>query len=116
MTGVQTWLFRSSDGLALKHQSGRGYVFLLPVPEFRKGLASLEFGAASGLSIEFLFEDRIVGAFVREEKLPGGGRKPIFPDEKKQEFADATFNLAQADFAGFKPVFALVEQILARAC
>ena len=102
------------EGLLIKHANLRGFVFLLPVPEYRRELAGQGFGKDSVMSIEFLFEDRIIGEFLREEKLPGGGRKPVFRDDKKQEFADMTSNLAQADFEAFKPVFALIDQIAAQ--
>jgi hypothetical protein len=103
------------DGLLIKHNNNRGFLFLLPVPDFRNNLASLEFGENSGLSIEFLFKDPLITKFIVEEKLPGGGKRPVFKDDKKQKFADTVLNLEQADFDGFKPVFDLIEQIISSA-
>lgn len=86
------------------------YALLLPVPEFRSKLASLDFKTNSLLSIEMLFEDSLLEShgYLKQEYLPGGAHVKLFKcsgGKSKIDFAHLTKNFERDDFKHFAPLF-----------
>lgn len=108
--------------LLKKHPTKNGYVFLLPVPDFRKKYAQRTYWGNSLLSIELLFNDKIVlqkdaiawvFKYVEEVKLPWDHRSKLYKFTKwKKEFADQTSKFDKKDFQYFIPIFDLMEDII----
>jgi AAA15 family ATPase/GTPase len=111
----QMFINDEKEGLCLKHDQFKGYVFLLPVPEFRKGLASEKYAKTSALTIELLFKDDQLEGFARREEVLGGGYILRMNSENKNLFADKTANFNKTDFEGIEPIFTLVNKILTSA-
>jgi len=114
--GNQKWTVDSSateeNGLLAAHPIQKGFVALLPVPAFRAQFAAKRFGGKSCVSIEFLFPDAYLANYVRMHDLPGGGNTLEFKANKKTEFAAKTTQFPVEAFDAFKPVFALLDDII----
>lgn len=98
-------------GLTIKHDREKGYVFLLPIPAFRKTYASIKYGK-SYLTIELLFNDSLLSSYVEEILMPGGGKLKKIKDEKKGKFADDVSGFNKKEFDNFKPIFDLINQYI----
>lgn len=99
--------------LTKKHKTHPAWAMLLPVPPFRKDLASVEFGGDSRLSIELLFErPQDFPGLISFRKAPGGGSVPVVKESKKTEFSEAVRGFASEEFRFFLPLFARMENIL----
>ncbi|NUJ98099.1 hypothetical protein HGA92_04920 [Candidatus Gracilibacteria bacterium] len=112
-----------SKGLLKRNQKfNKGYIFLLPVPNIRKEYASSLFGDKSILSIEMLFEDKIIlnknkygdYIYVEELKIPGNHKNVLFgfKNDKKKDFADTTNTFSKEEFKNFEHIFKLMEDII----
>lgn len=115
--GSQKWTVDPSateeTGLLGAHPSQKGFLALLPVPDFRAQFASRLFGGKSCVSIELLFPDPYLTDCLRTHDLPGGGKTLEFIANKKTEFAAKTVQFPIEAFDAFKPVFAMLENIIA---
>ena len=100
------------EGLTIKHNQYNGYLFLLPVPDFRSKYASETFGKKSCLSIELLFEDNVVGKFCDEIETPGGGKILKIRKDKKDDFANSAENYEATSFKAIEPIFSKILRIL----
>ncbi len=107
--------------LLKKHNEKKWYIFVLPIPDFRKEYASVDVWGNSLLSIELLFEDsKILGLnkwkdykYVEEMVLPWTHRTKLYKFTKKKiDFAKSTNTFTKADFKSFKPIFELIEKII----
>ncbi len=97
-----------AKGLLLKHTKHRGYVFLLPVPNFRNDYANEQYGKNSLLSLELLFQDEKLTGYVEGKQLPGGGSVLRMNDRKKADFANKTNLFNKDDFLYFEPIFGMI--------
>ncbi|MDD2565792.1 MAG: hypothetical protein PHZ26_04450 [Candidatus Gracilibacteria bacterium] len=106
-------LVQDSDALGrlVKHSEKEGYVFLLPVPEFRKDYASDEYKEKSMLSIELLFKDQYLEGYVNTIKLPGGISLLKMIDSKKNKFSSSTSSFPKEAFTSFEAIFNLISRI-----
>lgn len=117
LTIEEKWLLlQDSDplGRMVKHGNKNGYVFLLPVPNYRKEYASSEFWDKSMLSIELLFQDQYLEWYVDTIKLPWWTTLLKMKKEsgQKRKFAESTSNFKEEAFIGFIAVFELLEKII----
>jgi len=102
------------DGVMKRHSTHKGWAMLLPVPPFRQSFASRALGGASILSAEFLFQDAdIPSSMVGSNQVPLGHALPYFKDSEKTNFATLAQRLPPSSFAGFEPLLARWEDILA---
>jgi len=99
-------------GRLAKHPVRKGFLALLPVPQFRSQFAGERYGSDSCVSIELLFPDEYLVDCVREREVTGGGKKLEFRDDRKAEFAAKVASLPVEAFGAFKAVFALLEDII----
>lgn len=102
-----------TKGLTKKHKEFKFYAFLLPVPTFRKTLASSNYGTKSCLNIELLFEDNILKTNdnIEEKALPGGGKIVTFKGNK-DTFAKKASTLKKEDFIHFENILQLIENLI----
>jgi ABC-type cobalamin/Fe3+-siderophores transport system ATPase subunit len=87
---------------------------LLPVPNFRSNYASQQLGGDSRLTIELLFPDCHVEAYLDRIAVAGDGtasRLTARTDAQKGAVAAAVVNLAADAFSAFEPIFALLAEI-----
>lgn len=103
----------SSQGLTKCHSSGAGLALLLPVPSSRSMYASERLGAASTLSIEFLFEDTdIPSHFLDEKPVPQSSAfLKVFKDGKKTEFSNWIASLPVESFKNFRILLTTINSI-----
>jgi hypothetical protein len=111
---VNIWLLK-------KHQTKNGYVFLLPVPDFRKKYAQKIYWGSSLLSIEFLFRDKIIlkkdtswkHKYVEEIEYPWIHTSKLykFRNSPKKDFADMTNAFDKEEFQNFIPIFHMIDMI-----
>ncbi|MBU1151880.1 ATP-binding protein [Patescibacteria group bacterium] len=98
-------------GLTIKHNQENGYVFLLPVPEFRTNYADATYGK-SYLTIELLFPDLLLNGYTEEITLAGSGKVKKIKDSKKETFSNKVKDFDKENFDNFKPIFDLVKELL----
>jgi hypothetical protein len=115
--GYKAYLPYETDiqkGMCLKHAHKNGFIFLLPIPNDRMKLASIEFGKSSEVCIEYLFDDKIVTNLLEDKPQVGGGCiKVIIKDSnKKLNFTNNTKNLEVGDFKNFNPIFEIINKII----
>jgi hypothetical protein len=96
------------------HENQKGYVLLLPVPEFRKSYAGIELGDKSILSIELLFKDdklkercNLKDEYVAGIEIP----RKVFGGEKVK-FAERTSSFSKEDYFEFNKIIKIVERII----
>jgi hypothetical protein len=87
------------------------YGALLPVPTFRKDIASKIFGSSSGLYIELLFTDDCLGSSVKKVPTPGKGHKYEILGNKV-ELAKRLAALPAEHFKHFEPLLGMLETLL----
>ena len=96
------------------HTSQKGYVFLLPVPEFRKSYASRELGDKSILYIELLFKDEKLKEYdnLKEENVAGIDFPRKVFGGNKINFAQRTNSFSKEDYFEFNKIIKIVERII----
>ena len=73
-----------------------GYISLLPVPEFRKSLASNEMKKNSKLTIEDLFPDELLKKYGIKEARDANNSGKL--QDAKKKFAEESKNFDKASF------------------
>ena len=99
--------------ITLKHSKKKWYVFLLPVPFFRKDYVWKSYSDKSMLSIELLFDDNLLEWYVDKIDLPWWVKlfKMKTKNWKKINFARSTNKFKKEDFKNFEPIFNVLENI-----
>lgn len=109
------WSILQNDDLKwkiVKHFKKNWYVFVLPVPIDRLNYARTEYWDKSLLSIELLFDDKLLSWFDEKIDLPWLIELNKINDDKKMKFANNTKNFTKDDFKNFEPIFKLIENII----
>ena len=115
----QNWEYKQNNvfnWFLIKHKTKKWYLFLLPVPYFRKGYINYDSFDKSTLSIEFLFKDDILleeakkWDYIYKKKSENNTYK--FPNNKKIKFAEKTRDLHKNCFENFNKIFDLTEKII----
>ncbi len=101
---------KCEEGLCYKHKEMGGYISLLPVPEFRKSLASNEMKKNSKLTIEDLFPDELLKKYGIKEARDANNSGKL--QDAKKKFAEESKNFDKASFESFEPIFALIDKIV----
>ncbi len=115
VNGWKNWEIKKDDDLkwkVVKHLTKKGFVFLLPVPIWRLIYAKTEYEDKSLLSIELLFEDKLLSWFVDEIEFPWWTKLLKMKDSKKVKFANQTKHFLKEDFVNFEAIFELIDNII----
>lgn len=106
--------FDEATCLSHKRPSAPLWAALLPVPSFRRSIASRTLGDASLMAIELLFPDELLEGRLSKSPLPGEASEYIFEakDREKMPFAIATGEFPPEAFEAFQPLFQLCDEII----
>jgi hypothetical protein len=108
----QNWTDLESDitkGLCKKYNGCDKYAMLIPVPSFRDSYARKEWGGASKLTIELLFEDALISRYLVTEDDPA--QKKIFKKKQKISFSKTVKNFSKEEFKNFEVLINSLEKI-----
>jgi hypothetical protein len=97
-----------------KRRVVRIWAALLPVPAFRQSYASSALGGDSRLTIELLFPDDHVEAYLESIPVAGDGgatRLTARTESQKQAVAGAAANMPVEAFTAFEPIFRLLRNV-----
>ncbi|MDR0866932.1 MAG: ATP-binding protein [Planctomycetota bacterium] len=91
------------------------YAMLLPIPDFRKNIASIDYGKYSKLEVELLFTDdtikKVYGKHAyKTEKIIGDIEIPKI--QNKADFWKKVIILQKPDFSEFQRLFDKIDEIL----
>ena len=114
--GLKNWDIKENDekkGLLKKSKTGERYAFVLPIPDNRTNIASKEFGNTSMLEIELLFNDNIIKNYGRAttKKITGGTKVWNITSNTKNNIIEYLVNINNQEFAEFRKIFDLIENI-----
>jgi len=109
--GYSVWCKNKKEGVAVKHSNNKGFVFLLPVPDIRKKYADTHY-KKSYLSIELLFDDKLIKKYCEEKEEAGGVKFLKFKNTKKDAFSKEVDKFKKENFVNFVPIFDLIDKII----
>ena len=113
---TQGWKKFENNIFFKKHETYKGFAFLLPVPDCRKDCASEELKNTSEMPIEFLFEDEKITKYCCDKLVAQTKVKTkSFKKDKKVEFAKSTECFTKEDFKNFIPIFDLIKKIISNS-
>ncbi len=113
--GLKDGWVQFESTLCKKHNTHKGFTFLLPVPDLRKSDASEELKNKSYMPIEFLFKDDKIQDICIKEKSRGCITLLYIKDEGKMEFAKSTQSFTAEDFENFRAIFELINKIISES-
>jgi predicted ATPase len=104
------------QGIIKRHSSKDAWAMLLPVPAFRRLLASINLRQESRVAIELLFRDEDIPADMRQtQRLAGGIEIFCVPGASKKAFAAHVQSLDASKFNEFRSLFSRLRQVLAHS-